>query len=442
MKPSHSGRKKPRGLVCFLNSVLVIAIFIYSINFIYLTAYAANQSTVEEFWTPASRLLPAGEKEQRTISNSSYAYAWVIGSIHEDRPAYKGFLYDVLISANVLRKHGSKADFWVWVEMSPNSTLDEMPQEDLRLIKALGIHVRHLEKPSMESFARLVYDKFRTLQMTDYKRVMFLDADIIPLVNLDYLFHLSDPDESSLPTVLRPNLIMASRGEPCNTGMFIVEPKPGAWDRLQAVIEKQRESARKLPYPHFSRSDGWEAIDKKNNKWNFHASHSDQGLMYYYTKYMTQDVSIAISDRLQNWMPSDGQLPQKVSEVKGELAKYSPKPAAYQHFCDAEPNSASMYCYPPYRDVCHFMGSNKPWQLGVGVKFMKNTNTHGKSAPYRLWFKELTEINEKYDMGLDIKNFDTVHLKKMKESPLGYMAMYTDHTKELFRGVDENTTTH
>jgi hypothetical protein len=73
---------------------------------------------------------------------------------------------------------------------------------------------------------------------------------------------------------------------------------------------------------------------------------------------------------------------------------------------------------------------------------MKNTNTHGKSAPYRLWFKELTEINEKYDMGLDIKNFDTVHLKKMKESPLGYMAMYTDHTKELFRGVDENTTTH
>jgi hypothetical protein len=45
-------------------------------------------------------------------------------------------------------------------------------------------------------------------------------------------------------------------------------------------------------------------------------------------------------------------------------------------------------------------------------------------------------------MGLDIKNFDTVHLKKMKESPLGYMAMYTDHTKELFRGVDENTTTH
>eukprot|EP00978_Attheya_sp_CCMP212_P002116 scaffold4358_cov59-Attheya_sp.AAC.1 len=211
--------------------------------------------------------------------------------------------------------------------MSPNSTLDEMPKEDLRLIKALGIHVRHLEKPTMTSFARLVYDKFRTLQMTDYKRVMFLDADIIPLVNLDYLFHLSDPDESSLPTVLRPNLIMASRGEPCNTGMFIVEPKLDAWDRLQAVIEKQRESGRKLPYPHFNRRDGWghnfirarddwEAIDKKHNTWNYHASHSDQGLMYYYAKYMTQDVSIAIADRLQNWMPSDGQLPQKVSEVK------------------------------------------------------------------------------------------------------------------------------
>ena len=32
-------------------------------------------------------------------SPSPYAYVWVIGAIREDRPSYKGFLWDVLISA-------------------------------------------------------------------------------------------------------------------------------------------------------------------------------------------------------------------------------------------------------------------------------------------------------------------------------------------------------
>jgi hypothetical protein len=41
--------------------------------------------------------------------------------------------------------------------------------------------------------------------------------------------------------------------------------------------------------------DWWEAFVKKGGKkWEYHASHFDQGLMYQFAKYTRQDVSIAI----------------------------------------------------------------------------------------------------------------------------------------------------
>lgn len=379
---------------------------------------------------------------------SPYAYSWVMGAVHEDRPAYKGFLYDVLISANLLKKLGSTADLWLWVQMSPESNLNTLPGEDLRLLNEVGIHVQTVPKPNSESFANLVYDKFRTLQMTKYKRVIFLDADIIPLVNIDYIFHLSDPEHNDSPHVLRPNFIMASKGEPCNTGMFMVEPKVGAWEALQQVINKQHESARHLPYPHFSWEEGWghnfekegdkwEGIIHSGVRWHFHAGHSDQGLMYYYAKYVAKDVSIAIGNKVQNWQEL-GEAKKPSLQSEGQvLQPYSPEPIAFQESCNI--SGKDILCDPPYRDFAHFMGNSKPWQNGVQKPWMKTntSNTQKKNAPYRLWFDELSELNEKLRIGLDIKNWDDVHMKDMEESPLGYMAMYKDHTHEVM-GSDSN----
>ena len=46
--------------------------------------------------------------------SSPYAYVWVVGGIHEGKMSYKGFIWDVLISASLLRKTGSTADFWIY----------------------------------------------------------------------------------------------------------------------------------------------------------------------------------------------------------------------------------------------------------------------------------------------------------------------------------------
>jgi alpha-N-acetylglucosamine transferase len=46
--------------------------------------------------------------------------------------------------------------------------------------------------------------KFRILAFTEYRRVLVFDGDVILLGNLDYryLFELSDPADTTTPTVL------------------------------------------------------------------------------------------------------------------------------------------------------------------------------------------------------------------------------------------------
>lgn len=314
-----------------------------------------------------------------------YAYMWMIGGIHEDRHAYKGFLFDVMISVYLLKErlNSTDADFWVLAQLasdsqSPNGML---PEEDLRLLKEIGVQIRMLEKPhasKAESFASLVYEKFRALELTQYRRVIFLDADTIPLVNLDYIFHLSDPLHEASPTILRPNLIMASRHEPCNTGFFMVEPKHGRWELLASVLKAQMEKGKSLPYPHFNWYDGWghnfwvsgdhwDAIStKEGRKWKFHAGHSDQGLMYYYTRYVVKDVSIVIGDKVENWYTNqqDEDKAELHEFYEDGLAPYFPgPPLEYEWNCQLPPNQRDQNnyfkCVPIFQGFAHFMGKVK-----------------------------------------------------------------------------------
>jgi len=387
-----------------------------------------------------------GNHPTTTTKVVRYAYNFVLGGIHESQLAYKGFLYNILISVNLLKKLGSEADFWVWAQLSPNSTLDTIPEEDMSYLEAMNIKVVEMEKASHASFSSLMFDKFRALQITKYKRFIYLDSDVIPLVNLDYYFHLSDPDEKSLPTILQPNLNWASKRAPCNGGMFMMHPASGAWEQLAAIIDRQHKEGRELPYPHFDKRtrgwghsfkesrDFWESEQKRGANWAFHGGHTDQGLWYYYSKYVRQEVSIVIGDRIQTWNHSNdenAELPVKIKEVKGELAKYSPKPIVYQYHCDYPDHE----CFPPSTDIAHFMNRGKPWLIGLKTIWINRKNdTEGLNEPHRLWFKELNELNEKLHMGLDVYNWDVAH-KNLKETPLyGYQPKFSENAKFIFEG--------
>jgi lipopolysaccharide biosynthesis glycosyltransferase len=399
---------------------------------------------------PKPTATSSAEKVMKEIPGptSPYAYAWIMGGVHEDRFAYKGFLWTILISANLLRKLGSTADFWVYVRLSSQSKLSDLPSEDRRLLELLGVRVILLDKPKKDSFAQIVYDKFLTINMTSYKRVMFLDSDIIPMTNLDYFFHLSDPDYTLLPTLLKPFFIMATREEPCNTGMFMVEPSKHAFQEYINIVNLQKEKAKTLPYPYFDFQNGWghsfdhgdywESIRKKGNRWKFHASHSDQGLMYYFVKYVQKEVSIAIGDRIQNWKKGLGDVPEMESDTHGVLAKYQGNLLRVQYLCDISPQEAfkrdaddnRWACTPPYNSIAHFMGKTKPWRRKFDFRREKD-DSYRQFGPRYLWFKELDELSKTLDMGLDVKRWNQKYLSLMKDELLGGKAEWKDQADVL-----------
>lgn len=99
-------------------------------------------------------------------------------------------------------------------------------------------------------------EKFRILKLTEYSRVMYLDYDVLPTCNLDYMFELSDPlpTEISGSFRLKENVILSYQSEPSSGGMFILKPNVSDYDHIQRIIRKKEIRSMELPYPHWDES--------------------------------------------------------------------------------------------------------------------------------------------------------------------------------------------
>lgn len=380
------------------------------------------------------------------IPNSTYAYSFLVGSIHENRISYKGFLWNVLLSVQILQRLGSIADFVIYLQLAPDSKLPGMPTDDVRILQAMGIHIITLPTPPRAAFSDLMFDKFHALQLTQYRRIMYLDSDVLPISNLDYLFQLSDPDDTTLPTLFQPNVMHATLGEPANGGMFVMHPSPGAYSKLQAIIARQLEEAKTLPYPHFHMGHGWghdfrqvgdqwEAAERNGTNWNFHGGFADQGLVFYFFKYELQEATAILGRRVANWSPGPNDMPVITKTFDHTtLLNYSNPSVDLQSSCRGLLEGRAEYtCYAPYRDMIHYMGSSKPWQKPFNIKVIgADPSSVPHKARYRIWYVELIKLNERLDMGLDFENWNTTYFPELKESPLGYYPLHIDNHHRIF----------
>jgi len=399
-------------------------------------------------------------EEAEPRSRAPYAYCFLIGGIHEDRIAYRGFLYNVLVATQLFNDFGSQADVVLFLQLSPDSNLTEIPNEDARLLDALNIRSILLPKPTMESFSDLMFEKFRVFDLLDYRRVIYLDSDTIPLMSMDYIFHLSDPLHTSTPTVLQPNIMRATQGEPANGGFFMAQPQPGAWKRIQTIIADQRSQGsnfnRRKGWGHdfqVTPDDNWHAIEKNGTNWRFYGAHVDQGLLYYVMRFVFQDSSHLLGARVETWSSRNGR-PDGVSStyhtphVDENLlwANVEGSPLLTSNLCLEDGRSslttittttttkttitipASPYCSPGYRDFFHFDGHSKPWQSEMSsMEFLKFTSMKEfdgrprRNTVRTFWLWNLNRLNVRLEMGLNFTLWDTDILPHMKTSPLGYV---------------------
>ncbi|KAG7354515.1 hypothetical protein IV203_003871 [Nitzschia inconspicua] len=305
------------------------------------------------------------KRQEGTPKNSrgKFAYAFLLGGAMSTKPGsdHRGGLFSVAVAAHNLRRHNSTADVVLMVQISTLSNATRLPQQQTEVLQRLNIDVIYLPKyadPKFEKFYNLMLEKFRILGLINYDRVLYLDYDVMPRCNLDYVLELS------YQGVLKENVVLANLLEPSSGGFFVLAPNGSDLLRLQSTIMEVENRTMHMKFPHWDSATGWgQAFEngdywitskgEKGYEWDWYGVQTDQGLLYYWTKYIQRSVSIIVNHSIEQWGSKDGRVWQERID-EGVLQQRS---------CSAGPKGKA----PPYRDFVHLTGRKKPWHSNLST---------------------------------------------------------------------------
>jgi hypothetical protein len=321
------------------------------------------------------------------------------GSAEKEKGAYKPYLADILIAAELFRRLGSTSDIVALISLVQGH--DRLPREDARLLIDMGVKIRYF-KPiipdDVGGFVLSNLNKIEILKMTEYRRVLLLDCDAIPLVNLDYLFLLSE-------TTMKPNMILATANVPMNGGFLMVEPTKEGFHQARELVQRRLEGKR------FDRMMGWGSKvpaespmyinrgKKGMTQWAFFAADGDQGFFYHYTRFMRQNATQILAKRLIHYGPGPNGT-NVIERIDNSSKGNNPfRNATKRPFNFVNPTCQKMrMCSAgPYNDVAHFMGlrdiAGKPWMASNPAKYLRSSGPP-KHAMH-LWWKTLSELEDR-----------------------------------------------
>jgi hypothetical protein len=339
--------------------------------------------------TPRPTVLPAGTKPPTT---GRFAYAALVAGCNPDTSNYRAFIYNVLVSAHVLQTTGSVADFIVMIRMKGDSNYTKLPDDEELVFQRAGVIIQYLPKVKADNFYSAMLAKFAILEFTQYDRILFMDADVIALCNLDYLF------DASMSGMLRENVVLAWQNEPANGGFFILQP--GQKDQLDAIVKRQYDR-RIREQLFFNESWGWgnpiEApdywIDAKlhhHTQWLFTAAFADQGLLYHWVKYHRRSVSIILGGRIEEWVNGTVKVePNHLPRCLGEAGPHSFRKGTRRD---------RRFRFAPSRDFIHFTGSGKPWLATSVPKDVPHLQAVNQSIS--LWFYYFRRMRVKWNLNV------------------------------------------
>ena len=177
------------------------------------------------------------QQQHQPIHVGRYAYAFFLGACDPHKPSYRGNLFTLLMATYVLTvEHSTRADVVVWIQMAYETNATTLPPQDILLLETLGIQCRYMAKPTQpQTFYDLVMGKLQVFTMVEYDRIMFLDADVLPFCNLDYIMDLS------MMGRLQPNILHAMYDDPVNAGWFVITPHPTAYQHLLQLVQSQAQ---------------------------------------------------------------------------------------------------------------------------------------------------------------------------------------------------------
>ncbi|KAL0690687.1 hypothetical protein Bca4012_090366 [Brassica carinata] len=162
--------------------------------------------------------LPLGIKERPSLGNPKReAYATILHSAHV-------YVCGAIAAAQSIRQSGSTSDLVILVD-------DNISGYHRSGLEAAGWQIRTIQrirnpKAEKDAYNEWNYSKFRLWQLTDYDKIIFIDADLLILRNIDFLF--------SMPEISATG----NNGTLFNSGVMVIEPCNCTFELLMEHINE------------------------------------------------------------------------------------------------------------------------------------------------------------------------------------------------------------
>lgn len=309
---------------------------------------------------PLDMLLPVG-------AFALNAYMMMIGPL-DGRKKYRPWLRSALAIAHQLRRLGSRADFVILLAgMTP---LD--PSEEALILRVAKYEYCQVRKPGFH----LGNYKLVAWQHEEYESIQLLDADVLPVVNMDPLFAM--PGLAHADTVACPG-----RVAPLNAGWIAFVPSLKHYEGLTSL---------KFGEDWGHALDGWYNSDGTRMKpgWDFFDAEGNQGHLYSYFRFDAQSLAIFFHDGRYKQV-SGSTLVDPSEDVMMLLRSHFP--------CPFSARRSANHAY------IHYTGRHKPW-----------THFNPNNKRYLQWYRAYCSFRNTTDCLFDI--FPDVDPAALRHLPL------------------------
>jgi len=357
------------------------------------------------------------KKEKKGTKRGKYAIAYVIGGCQwkdwNSMDSCVPYILNAIVTAHVLRTFHSSIDVVLKVRMAASSTetsFAELSPEIEDWLSKSGVILSYLPKVRKDNFGTVSMEMFRTLEMLDYDRVLFMDSDSYPTCNIDSHFDLSFNGQ------LEENIGFAGSAAPITASALMVTPKSGAFHQVMDIIHRHRNNSSKSK-TKLDPIQGWghpivNEVGDVVQKWDWFGVDVDQGIIYEWLMHEIKNFTLIEGG---NYLTYQEVVP------KPTLNQSNHKNNTYQmiSFLANKKSPSILACHggdgtgkTSLKDtiqgaIVHFSGGGKPWgQGGISVsETLTNKTVHnetkfrefGGKERWRYW---LSEANRTYSLHL------------------------------------------
>ncbi|KAD7117603.1 hypothetical protein E3N88_04871 [Mikania micrantha] len=162
--------------------------------------------------------LPFNPRDGDYVGNArKEAYVTILHSAHV-------YVCGAIAAAQSIRMSGSNRDLVILVD----ETITEYHRSGLELAGWKIRTIQRIRNPKAEknAYNEWNYSKFRLWQLTDYDKIIFIDADLLILRNIDFLFGM--PEISAT----------GNNGTLFNSGVMVIEPSNCTFSLLMNHIDE------------------------------------------------------------------------------------------------------------------------------------------------------------------------------------------------------------